>query len=180
MVVRPGEPNIGKGFTHLGLETPRLRVTCFSGKWAAALDGLLRVPDIRRTFGPAYDSVDTLSRSPENPREFMLIFKDSARCVGWTQLADSQYLDGWLDLRYVMHPDFRRQGLCKEGLKKLVPYALDQWGFPGISAVVPDGNLASHALAIALGMQPLHHPEVEARGKTLFTFDSKDLATGNR
>ena len=110
----------------------------------------------------------------------MLISKASARCVGWTQLADSQYLDGWLDLRYVMHPDFRRQGLCKEGLRKLVPYALDQWGFPGISAVVPAGNLPSQALANALGMQPLCHPDVEARGKRLFTFDSKDLVTGSR
>ncbi len=155
-------------------------MTCFSGKWAAALDELLRVPDIKRTFGTAYGSVDTLSCSPENPREFMLIFKDSARCVGWTQLADSQYLDGWLDLRYVMHPDFRRQGLCKEGLRKLVPYALDQWGFPGITAVVPDGNPASYALAASIGLKPISHPEVEARGKTLFLFESKDLATGTR
>jgi len=179
MVNRPGEPTVGMGFVHLELVTPRLRLVCFSGAWAAALDDLLRMPDIRGAFGPTYPSVETLSHSLENPREYVLVSRATSRCVGWTQLADSQYLDGWLDLRYVMHPDFRRQGLCKEALLKLVPYALDQWGYPGITAVVPDVNPASHALATALGMKPIRHPEVEARAKTLYLFEARDLVTAD-
>ena len=92
------------------------------------------------------------------PLSYMLVLKGEEKAIGYASFSDCDLFEGWLSLCYVIHPVFRNQGLCVEGLSKLVPSAMALWDPPGISAVIGHANRASQAVAIACRMQLVSPP----------------------
>jgi len=167
----PDVPNLGKTVSQDELVTVRLRVACFSGKWAVPMLELMSFPDIRSIFQLGHLTKEEVMQAGPSSRECVLLLRGDDRLIGYAAVADSDYFPKWLDLRYAMHPDFRRQDFCSEGLSKLVQHLMETRGIPGITAIIPDHNAASRATAQSIGMKQIWFPPVHAHGNGLFVIE---------
>ena len=164
----PNVPYLGNTVSQDGLVTSRLRITCFSGRWAVPTLELMSYPDIGSIFQLGKITKEEVMQTGPSRRECVLLLREDDRLIGYAAVADSDYFPQWLDLRYAMHPDFRRQDYCSEGLSKLVHHLLEVRGIPGITAIISDHNAASRATARSIGMEQVWFQPVHAQGNGLF------------
>ena len=98
--------------------------------------------------------------------------RSSGRLIGRCGAWPSEIGDDWLlELGYVIHKDYCRQGFALEAMEGIVAYIRQETEFTCAAARIHQENKASLKLAQRLGMYPDAHVSSEENGVCVYRLD---------
>jgi len=154
------------------IKTQRLCLRPFLDSDQTAMMELLTNDIIKKTYMiPDFDCEEQVVRLFKRYQElslkeerFVVGIELKGTLIGF--INDTGIKDDYIELGYVIHPDYHNQGYCTEAFKAAIK-ALFKKGFRTVAAAAFEHNIASRRVMEKAGMEQLDKTEsIEYRGVT--------------